>query len=244
MQIQRSRIREIVNAYEGKPAKDLLTGLDYLQHETELETQNYARTIAGVMERARRDGAAASVVDECLVVQAFSGCSLGTAVFYAKFGAFGAVSGKMPDPNSCGEQELETVMGTHIVDLTSSNLLAMVQQSIFTFELSLEDMMDLLFRRVIVLHLNADRLIDLAAKKGMSLRKLSAKEEAQLSQRIGLTAIVPGIPGLHHKYRNYEQDIAGGSFALVLNELMRPVELLRSMQTTAEELESKMSRSK
>jgi hypothetical protein len=197
-------------------------------------------------DEAVRSGSAAGSVDSCLHIGAGRGGSQEEAnrrAFASLNHVISVEAQKQPEGFSAVQQEVVSAVGTarddnyKLIDLFANNLHSIATRPFLLWEIKRPHLLDLLSENVrLVAVFDLQKFFWLARREGANLGFTSRSEAEELKRKFGAINVMTwGHRAIAYPYGEATMYFTTGLFGRIINELMRPLQLIREMLVPSEE---------
>jgi hypothetical protein len=203
-------------------------------------TRPFDAMIGQLCESARKTGFGAGSVDWCLHIGAGHGPAREEATkraFSALNHAIAVAAQEQPDGFAAVREEVLAAVGGErddnlkLIDLFANNLHSMATRPFLVWDVSRSHLADLISGNVRVLAVfNLQKFVWLARHEGANVAFASRRESEQMKAELGASNILTwGHRAMTYPYGDATMFFTTGLFGRIINELMRPLQLVREM---------------
>ena len=226
MMRQMGRMRNVAQTINSDTGTDLLTNRPIRLSAEETSYDAYDQELERLLQNARRDGSAASIIDDCLILGVYDARQIHAPALAFRHDVYHHFhpDDECPEPNSAEESHLRSLLRPPypVYDVGQGVMQTPLAKPIFLRSLSPDFIHDIAFGRLRVFAcLDADRFIDGARGSGTGVRWSTAKQaRRQRAKKTGLFEVngrfMIASDGEHEAY------LGEGLFGQIIYDGMAP----------------------
>jgi hypothetical protein len=240
MMNQRIRLHQAEEFFEKDEGIDPGVGVPIQLGGPMIYTRPFDAMIGQLCESARKTGFGAGSVDWCVHVGAGYGPSPEEATnraFASLNHAIAAAAQKQPDGFAAVRDEVLAAVGGErddnlkLIDLFANNLHSIATRPFLVWDVSRSHLADLISGNVRVLAVfDLQKFVWLARQEGARVAFASRRESEEMKAKLGAINILTwGHRAMTYPYGDATMFFTTGLFGRIINELMRPLQLVREM---------------